>query len=302
MINHFSCGLFISNINERLIEYANSNICRTLSYENNTLLGLDVNLIFSKASLIFLESYVYPTLLKEHELSEVQLTILTKDGTRLPIVANISIQDNVIFWAIFTAVKRDKLFQELLNARDELEQQAKQLELAATTDYLTHLLNRRAAIKNAENLIQRSHKERVPLSLIMMDIDFFKKINDKHGHTMGDEILIQIGQILNQVCLKQDIAARWGGEEFLVVFYGSTFDEIKKLCQEIHDAINKITLSGQPLTASIGAVTDNRQNHDNTTLKHLIDEADKLMYQAKHNGRNQTKYRQIQKTKSTENI
>lgn len=298
MINHFSCGLFISNIHDRRIEFANENIGRTLLYEDNTLVGLDVNTIFSKASLIFLESYVYPTLLKKHEISEIQLTIITKDGARLPIVANINIQDNVIFWSIFTAVKRDKLYQELLDVRDKLEQQAETLALGATTDYLTRLLNRRAAIEKTEVLIQRSCEKNHPLSLAMIDIDFFKQINDKHGHAKGDEILIEVGKVLNQVCVKQDLAARWGGEEFLVVFYGPTFEQSKSLCQKIHEKINDIKISGQPLTVSIGVVTYNLDYHNNTTLDKIIDKADKLMYQAKHNGRNQTKSHRISNVKS----
>jgi diguanylate cyclase (GGDEF)-like protein len=301
MINSFSCGLFISNINERHIEYVNDNICRTLLYEESDLIGLDVNEIFTKASLIFLESYVYPTLLKEHELTEIQLTILTKERDRLPIVANINIQDNIIFWSIFTAVKRDKLYQELLDVRDKLEYQAEKLELAATTDYLTHLLNRRSIIEKTESLIKNAPRKSPALSLAMIDIDFFKQINDQHGHVKGDEILIEVGKALNQVCLKQDLAARWGGEEFLVVFYGPTFEETKHLCQKIHKKIHEIKLSDQPLTVSIGVVTYHLDHHTNTTLDDIIEEADQLMYQAKNNGRNQTRSRQILNVKSAKN-
>ncbi len=293
MIENFPCGLFVSNINERQIEFANSHICTTLSYKKADFIGLDVNIMFSKASLIFLESYVYPTLLKENELSEIQLTMIDKNGKKIPIVANINHQDEAVFWSTFTAVNRDKHYQELLDVRDQLEQQTEVLNLAAATDPLTHLFNRRSAIEKTEQAIQESCKNSLPLTIAMLDIDYFKKINDKLGHVKGDEILVKVAKALNKQCQKYDFAVRWGGEEFLMVFYSASHQDAEEICQSIHANINSILVFDQPLTVSIGAVIYDLTPDKKITIDQIIEKADGLMYQAKQNGRNQTNLHKV---------
>lgn len=203
MLNKFSCGLFTSDIKNGDIEYTNDYVCDVLDYSKGSLIGLKLNLLFSKASLIFLESYLYPMLLKEHEMFEIQLTVLNTKHERIPITANVKIQDDKLYWSIFTAINRDKLYQELLDIRDQLEQQAEILELKATTDSLTSLLNRRAAIFESEKLINQAYRTGSSLSFVMVDIDYFKRINDELGHQKGDEVLIDVGKVLHEVFEKR---------------------------------------------------------------------------------------------------
>ncbi|WP_019556087.1 sensor domain-containing diguanylate cyclase [Thiomicrorhabdus arctica] len=288
MLNKFSCGLFTSDIKNGDIEYTNDYVCDVLDYSKGSLIGLKLNLLFSKASLIFLESYLYPMLLKEHEMFEIQLTVLNTKHERIPITANVKIQDDKLYWSIFTAINRDKLYQELLDIRDQLEQQAEILELKATTDSLTSLLNRRAAIFESEKLINQAYRTGSSLSFVMVDIDYFKRINDELGHQKGDEVLVDVGKVLHEVFRKTDVIARWGGEEFMIVLYDTPFDDAQALCQRLHQNLNSIITLNKPLTVSIGVAVCNFGSGKSTDLMSVLAEADRMLYKAKNNGRNRT--------------
>jgi diguanylate cyclase (GGDEF)-like protein len=227
-------------------------------------------------------------LLKEHEMLEVQLTVLNKNHERIPITANVNMQGNKLYWSIFTSVNRDKLYQELLDTRDQLEHQAEILELKATTDSLTSLLNRRAAMFESEKLINQACRSGSSLSFVMVDIDYFKRINDEFGHQKGDEVLIDVGKVLHEVFRKTDVVSRWGGEEFMIVLYDTPFDDALALCDRLHQNLNNIIVLNKPLTVSIGVAVCNLGNGKSTDFMSVLAEADRMLYEAKNNGRNRT--------------
>lgn len=288
MLDKFSCGLFVSNIKTRKIETSNDYLSEALGYSSNELLGLPLSLLFSKASLIFLDSYVYPTLLKEQRLFEIQMVILNKKNDKIPIIANINIQNDKFYWSIFTAINRDKLYQELLDARDTLEQQAEALEQAATTDPLTSLLNRRAAGINIDALIEQARRSELSLSFAMIDIDYFKRVNDQLGHHKGDEILVEVAKALQQVCRTTDVVARWGGEEFLIVLYDTPFSHSNDFCLRLHSKINEILVFNHPLTVSIGITSCDLNKNTSIEMEEVIRQADEMLFKAKREGRNKT--------------
>lgn len=288
MLDKFSCGLFVSNIKTRKIETSNDYLSEALGYSSDELLGLPLSLLFSKASLIFLDSYVYPTLLKEQRLFEIQMVILNKKNEKIPIIANINIQNDKFYWSIFTAINRDKLYQELLDARDTLEQQAEALEQAATTDPLTSLLNRRAAGINIGALIEQARRSEFSLSFAMIDIDYFKRVNDQLGHHKGDEILVDVAKALLQVCRTTDVVARWGGEEFLIVLYDTPFSHSNDFCLRLHRKINEISVFNNPLTVSIGITSCDLNKNTSIEMEEVIRQADEMLFKAKREGRNKT--------------
>lgn len=163
----------------------------------------------------------------------------------------------------------------------------KRLETVAGTDPLTGLLNRQAfELLFSQAILDNKRRER-HLSAILFDIDFFKKVNDGHGHLAGDRVLQEISVITKDAVRINDIVARWGGEEFLVLLKDCSVSQAATIAEKLRNAIathDFCLSSSYPLTASLG-VAEYRQNE---TLQEFFARADKVLYQAKSNGRNRT--------------
>ena len=149
---------------------------------------------------------------------------------------------------------------------------------------MTSLLNRRAFLECAGPLWSTALRNRRPLSVMMMDLDFFKKINDTYGHAMGDQVLVAASRVLAEACRNGDIAARWGGEEFIVALPETDATQALMLAERLRGQIGALQLkkSGQPIkiSASFGIV----ELGDHATLEALIDESDQWLYAAKKRG------------------
>lgn len=145
----------------------------------------------------------------------------------------------------------------------------------ANTDVLTGLLNRRGA----NDYIER-HKQFV---LMLIDIDDFKHINDTLGHDAGDKVLIHVARILGRLVRKKGRAARWGGEEFIVILPKTNLDDGKEIAEFIRETIEVRTKNKTPITLSIGVVEKQVDDDVNS----VISKADQRMYHAKSNGKNQ---------------
>ena len=247
--------------------------------------------ILSKASLIFYESYIKPIILANGKYLEVQITLISDAGRRVPAVANLTVTDNIVYWAIYVAEERDKLYQELLEARDLLEKKTEELTAVSRRDSLTPLLNRRAAKEDINALIVQSSCAFFPLSFLLLDIDFFKNINDSFGHKVGDRVLINLSKVILGQVRETDVVARWGGEEFLIVLYQATFESIKCFSERLHSAISTILLpDGRPITVSIGgSVLDKNGLAQSDVIASQLLKADKALYSAKQNQKGHTR-------------
>lgn len=171
-----------------------------------------------------------------------------------------------------------------------LEEANRQLESLSTTDALTGINNRRHFNEELKREIARSIRYNSPLSLLMLDIDFFKKINDTYGHLFGDEVLKAIGQILRNSLRKHDICARYGGEEFVVLLPETGPREAFVAAEKIRTIVAGKQIAFEQaiasVTISIGiAQFDASMTEDENKL---IDAADKALYQAKRSGRNKS--------------
>lgn len=157
----------------------------------------------------------------------------------------------------------------------------KQLELASITDGLTGLFNRQKLDRELE--IQRERYERYdePVSLILIDVDRFKTINDRYGHLVGDVVLRRIAEGLRETVRTPDIVGRWGGEEFLIICPHTVLGEAVALAERIREAIiERASFEGRKVTISLGVAP----LHDGDT-ETLIREADRALYRAKSLGR-----------------
>lgn len=164
------------------------------------------------------------------------------------------------------------------------------LENAAGEDKLTKLANRRRFDLILEQEWSRAKRASTPISLIMIDVDYFKKFNDFYGHQEGDECLAQIAKVLSHSVKRAiDLVARYGGEEFVILLSQTTHDDAFKLCEQIRNAVENLGIPHKDspkkcVTISLGGVTVYAQESMHAT--ELVKMADEALYQAKALGRN----------------
>jgi len=164
----------------------------------------------------------------------------------------------------------------------------RQLEIDSTVDALTGLYNRRWLEENAPRLIARFNRSPEDLSDIMLDVDHFKRFNDKYGHAAGDQVLSTVGRVLKSRLRPTDLAARYGGEEFVVLLPGTPLSGATIAAERLRQAVAKTeihTADGRVLptvTISLGVAELAREE----PTSDIIARADTALYAAKHNGRN----------------
>ena len=171
----------------------------------------------------------------------------------------------------------------------ELENMRKQLTIEATTDVLSGLYNRRYFYDISKKYYNTAKRYNQNLSILMIDIDKFKDINDTYGHDVGDNFIEASGQILTKISRSSDVVARYGGEEFIVLLAETGVDKAVELAERIRVDIehNNITLdSGEVvhITVSIGVTELNNLNDKD--IEETIKRCDQALYEAKNNGRN----------------
>jgi two-component system cell cycle response regulator len=157
----------------------------------------------------------------------------------------------------------------------------------ATTDALTGLLNRRAFLDLTGREVERARRYGEKLSVVLLDVDHFKQINDKRGHAAGDMVLSAMGKLLKAAVRSCDIVARWGGEEFVLVLPSTSLAGAEQLADRIRVLVEHADIKNGdgdviPVTASFGVANYTAGE----TVEQIVDRADRAMYQAKSNGRN----------------
>ena len=168
-----------------------------------------------------------------------------------------------------------------------LYEQTKKL---AVTDGLTGISNRQNMEKSLLNEIDRSTRYNIPLSVILLDVDFFKDVNDTHGHQKGDEILVAVASLLKKACRSNDIAARYGGEEFLMILPQSNAQGAFKIAERVRKEMMKMSFTGEEsnftVTTSCGVAEFYKESMEG--MDQLVAVADQALYEAKNCGRNKT--------------
>ncbi len=167
--------------------------------------------------------------------------------------------------------------------REDLEEKNVKLKEMAYRDGLTGLYNHKYIMGRLIEEHERAERYNHPLSVAMLDIDYFKKVNDVYGHPIGDEVLIEVSKILKQIVRQSDIVGRYGGEEFIIVFPECTLEQAYEACEHIRSKIEQFRFEylDYKLTIS-GGVSE----FDGQTTSEIISQSDKKLYDAKENGRN----------------
>ncbi len=179
--------------------------------------------------------------------------------------------------------------QRLQAEMDQREQIAQLLEETARTDFLTKLINRRAMHRFLQNEIARFERAGGTFSLVLVDIDHFKNINDQFGHDIGDEVLVALSRAFESAVREQDIVSRWGGEEFLILLPGTAqadaVEQAKRLRQLLDSEVLQIERYPHRVTASFGVC----EFTQGASLEFLLKQADVALYEAKAQGRNRVR-------------
>lgn len=164
-----------------------------------------------------------------------------------------------------------------------LVEQNQQLEEMSRTDFLTNLNNRRTLFERLEYEMKRVARTKEPLSVLLLDIDHFKKVNDTHGHLVGDKILIEVAKLIKSSIRITDIPGRYGGEEFLVILPACDAQGAMRVAETLRQNVQNAEFAvGLKITISGGI-----KLYGQETADELIDAADQNLYRAKKNGRNQ---------------
>lgn len=192
----------------------------------------------------------------------------------------------ILLTTTFMAMRLQKIRAQLKQQKRELTLALAQIRHLATHDDLTSLPNRRhmMALLEAEHL--RSQRDARPWMVALLDIDFFKQVNDTHGHGTGDLVLQTFAATVGQALRTTDTLARWGGEEFLLLLPDTGPDAAATLLDRVRQTVqdSAVQAKGQAVrvTVSIGVAAHTAS----TTLAQLLDQADQALYQAKQKGRN----------------
>ncbi|WP_373186035.1 GGDEF domain-containing protein [Halopseudomonas sp.] len=163
-----------------------------------------------------------------------------------------------------------------------------ELKHQASRDPLTDLFNRRALEESALKALGMARRSGMPVTLLLMDLDRFKAINDEHGHKVGDQVLVAFAEHLNDHSRVPDLVCRFGGEEFLVLLPDTSLPEAQSIAERIRTGLEKkVIVTGKTsvkITVSIGVAELRDDEQDN--LFDLVERADQALYQAKEQGRN----------------
>jgi diguanylate cyclase (GGDEF)-like protein len=207
---------------------------------------------------------------------------LSMDGNLSDVYFNVattpfSYRDNRFVLLVLDDVTMQKKTFEALNRANEL------LERQAMTDPLTGIINRMKFDEMLMKEISRSKRHKIPLSLVMFDIDHFKIINDTFGHHIGDAVLQQLATHISTHVRKHDYFARWGGEEFMILLTHNTRETAAQFTETLRSAIEELRIRGhQRITCSFGVT----QLNDDDDVFSIAKRADEAMYKAKAAGRN----------------
>jgi diguanylate cyclase (GGDEF)-like protein len=183
--------------------------------------------------------------------------------------------------------ERENLERAVTERTRELQDANARLERLAVTDGLTGVFNHRRFQEQLQGELIRSERHKRPLGVLMVDVDFFKKVNDSMGHPAGDELLRRLAAVLSTDLRQTDMIARYGGEEFAVILPETTKSEAMQVAERMRQAVEERINTGTPwptrVTVSIGVATF---PEDGTTGEAVLTAADQAMYVAKRQGRN----------------
>lgn len=310
------CG-FISFDNNGYIIEVNETFLKLTGYKEEELVGNHIESLLTKANKIIFHSYFYPNINLHGHIEEFFINFRNQAGESLPYLMNarvfeqddlkridcilIQMKKRIDYELELRLTKRqmEEAYVEKNKALEKLEEiynqiEKKQVELMeinldlvkiSNTDKLTGIGNRRYFQEKLEEQIELYQKEEKIFSLLIIDIDYFKKVNDTYGHQIGDIVLEKLAHILKNKIRLEDIVARFGGEEFTIILPNTDEEEAMLIAERLNLAVEASEWQQiSSLTVSIGVATFT----DNDTELSIVKNADKALYYSKEKGRNRS--------------
>lgn len=265
-------------LKNRRVLWCNKAMCKIVGYPQAAMLGASTQRLFADNAMFEKVGREGYAALSEGKTYRTQFELIKADGQRIWVDVsggNISEDGHISLWLISDITK--------------LKQLEEQLKHQVNHDYLTGLYSRACFMHQATTELNRALRYAHPMSLLMLDIDFFKRVNDTHGHQAGDLVLKSVADLCRHTLRDCDICGRLGGEEFAVLLPETDQAKAVEVAERLRLAIQQAKVSlpsgGLPLqlTCSIG-VSALSNNED--TMDILISLADGALYQAKNTGRN----------------
>ncbi len=258
-----------------IIEYVNDSVTHKSGYAKSELIGNKTNIFKSGKHTDAFYKNLWDTVLAGKNYRNVIID-KTKDGKLYYADLKITpLLDENKKVQNFVATSTD------ITKRIELEQQLKKL---ATIDGLTEIYNRYKIDMSIDVQISRYKRCKEPFSLLMLDIDHFKNINDTHGHNVGDKVLKRLCRLISNNIRKTDKIGRWGGEEFIIILENTKEEEAFLIAEKFRKMVCEHKLEDKySITVSIGVA----QYEELESKEDLIKKVDEALYRAKEKGRNQ---------------
>lgn len=312
-LNYAPCSYLLLAENGRILD-ANFMLLQLLEFEMSELKGKSIQSLLTVPSQTFYQLFVLPIVEMEESVEEVYISLKSKTGREVPVIMNaikqlndggitiscamIAIKKRREYEKVLLAAKKEaeerniakkKAIQELNGLRKELENKQQELigmntmlQELAMTDELTGLHNRRCYSEKMVECISQFNKTGNPFSLLIIDIDHFKKVNDTFGHLIGDQVLKTISQMIQEKIGGEDVAARIGGEEFAVILGEANQREALEVAEGLREYVAGSLWTIPTVTISIGVATATMD----VTEQSIQARADEALYASKEKGRN----------------
>jgi len=246
-----------------------------------TLMGAPPEAIIGKSCFEFFSCPKGSCPVKDlgEEVDRAERILRRADGTQIPVLKTVRrLQTD----------SGEKLIENFIDLTDRKKME-EELRCLSITDPLTNAYNRRCFMQVLEQEIERTRRTGLPFSVIMVDLDHFKSVNDRFGHAAGDRVLKSLVDMIKQRIRKTDCLARWGGEEFVILLPNTPVDKAAGLAEELRERLSRMDIPGVGrVTASFGVAG----YCPGDTVDTLLKRADDLMYEAKAAGRNCVRYRE----------
>jgi diguanylate cyclase (GGDEF)-like protein len=190
--------------------------------------------------------------------------------------------------SIENAIVYQDLEEKIKVRTKDLEETQKELKLLASTDPMTKLYNRRYFTEVSGHIFDLSRRESKDLSLIMLDIDHFKKINDTYGHKVGDSVIIALADLMQEHTRQSDIVCRFGGEEFMILLPDTNHDGAVQIAQKIREVVESgmLAIDDTTIAYTVSIGTTMVRHEKSSNFEVAISEVDRALYAAKNGGRN----------------
>lgn len=268
------------------------NISNRDQYFKENLVGVDKLYSFKKANLIEnynmeYDWYIFFTQDMNEIYKPTYKSMWMIGIVILLLVSSLVVIIIIVSYLHYNKEKEEELLKLNMSLETLVEERTKELKTMVNTDGLTNLYNKKYLNKQLKKSIEEVKSNYKELSVAICDIDDFKKVNDRFGHLVGDDVIRAVSDALKRIVPNEDIVGRYGGEEFLIIFNNTNFKDAMNVCEQIRLEIENLDLEISELnvTISIGIYLWDKQNS-----AELVKAADDLLYKAKASGKNQVCY------------